>query len=77
MDIWLIAVLVAWLPVATALALLVGGTVVRADRRERVLHRRRPGAHAPVVDITTARHHHDRHHAPHRSSSHHRDHVAS
>lgn len=53
-DIWLIAVLVAWLPVATALALLIGRTVVQADRRERELRHGQPADHAQVVDITAA-----------------------
>lgn len=67
MDIWLLAVLVAWLPVATALALLVGRTVMNAERRERqqrLLHRPRPGHPAPVVTITTARRHAHRPHRP-------------
>lgn len=68
MDIWLLAVLVSWLPVAAALALLVGRTVMNAERRERqqrVLHKPRPGHPAPVVTITTARRHAHRPHLPH------------
>jgi len=38
-DIWLAAVLVAWLPVAAALALLVGRSIAASDRRERATTR--------------------------------------
>jgi len=50
MDIWLAAVLVAWLPVAAVLALLVGRSIAASDRRERVTTRRpRVGDPVPVV----------------------------
>ncbi|MEH3075697.1 MAG: hypothetical protein PGN11_03325 [Quadrisphaera sp.] len=57
MDIWLLAVLIAWLPVSIALALLVGRSLAHAERRERVLHKPRAGHRAPVVTITTAPRH--------------------
>ena len=50
MDIWLAAVLVAWLPVAAVLALLVGRTVAQSEARERLVTRRpRVGDPVPVV----------------------------
>ncbi|MBF5080319.1 hypothetical protein [Quadrisphaera sp. INWT6] len=50
MDIWLVAVLVAWIPVAALLALLVGRTVAQSEARERLVTRRlRAGDPVPVV----------------------------
>jgi len=49
-DIWLAAVLVAWLPVAAALALLVGRSITASDRRERAAtHHPRVGVAVPAV----------------------------
>ncbi|MGQ7350531.1 hypothetical protein ACUN7V_07685 [Quadrisphaera oryzae] len=74
MDIWLLAVLVAWLPVAAALALLVGRSIYNAERHERhprVVHRPRPGHSAPVVTITSAPRHPRLAHRLHAHSGHH------
>lgn len=76
-DIWLLAVLVAWLPVAAALALLVGRSILNAERHgrherhPRVVHRPRPGHPAPVVTITSAPRHPRLSHRLHAHSGHH------
>lgn len=78
-DILLIAVLAAWLPVAVVLALLVGRTVVHAERearQHRLVRQPRPGDPAPVVSITSVPKHPHRGHAP-RPSSHDDHRIAS
>lgn len=50
MDIWLAAVLAAWLPVAAVLAVLVGRTIAQSEARERLVARHlRAGDPVPVV----------------------------
>lgn len=79
MDIWLAAVLVAWLPVAAVLALLVGRTVAQSEARERLVTRRpRAGDPVPVVVPRQARAHvHAIHRRGSRQHGRHGHHLAS